>query len=360
MRRRSQPLVRRSRAAVALSLTVAACSLLAPDRDELTGASDTAGSAGSIAGSAGRGGSTSMGATGGRGGIDAAAGSDPGGAGGGQSGTNSGTSGSSGSGARGGSSGGSDGMGGSSGSNGASGLSGSNGASGLSGSNGASGSSGSNGANGSNGASGTGGSVGRGGSAGTSGVGGTGGIAGNAGTGGIVGNPERECTATAQCRLYENCCTCTGLTTFEPDLPPSSCSATCSMKECTRTSVTNPQCLLGQCTAGLDCTILLVTCSDARPTCPSGTVVSRVGGCWGPCVDPSDCASVASCSACLPGQLCVAYHEAATFARYRCLPMPSQCAANRRCSCLKNYACPQPSYACSDTSTGVTCNCSLC
>jgi hypothetical protein len=213
------------------------------------------------------------------------------------------------------------------------------------------------------GGAGSAGSFGRGGTAGTAGSGGTAGTIGSAGTGGVDAGPPTgtECTNNAmlECRLHGDCCTCTGLTTFEPD-PPPGCSASCSMNECQRTGITGPQCLLGQCIAGLDCTTLLVACPDPRPTCPAGLVASRVGSCWGPCVNPTDCSKVQDCTACRPGQLCVAYAEAGTFARYRCLNVPSRCAGNPRCNCLRSYACPNGYTSCADTATGVTCNCPNC
>jgi hypothetical protein len=77
-------------------------------------------------------------------------------------------------------------------------------------------------------------------------------------------------------------------------------------------------------------------------------------------VSPTDCLEVLNCSACRNDQVCVAYAENGTIARRRCLNVPSRCASNPRCGCVRDYACPNSYTGCTDTSEGITCNCPLC
>lgn len=66
-------------------------------------------------------------------------------------------------------------------------------------------------------------------------------------------------------------------------------------------------CILGRCKANArGCQASLVTCSDAAPECPEGSVPSVEDGCWGGCVGAERCWAIDDCAACeQAGFLCV-------------------------------------------------------
>jgi hypothetical protein len=213
-------------------------------------------------------------------------------------------------------------------------------------------------AGGSSGAGGASGSSGAGGASGSSGAGGIAGAAGGAGV-------APECSDASECTLFSDCCTCLALAPNEPS--PKPCPATCIQDACSALAVTKESmaCTGGRCVAGISCAGQ-VPCASLPPTCEPGFVPSTPGGCWGPCVPATECASVFDCNSCNgPEQTCVVIDhqggEGDPSSRH-CVDIPQACSNNPTCACMAENVCIDPFSACVDLSgiKGMSCSCLNC
>jgi hypothetical protein len=217
------------------------------------------------------------------------------------------------------------------------------------------------GGNGSAGASEPGGVILAGGATTTGGAGTTGGAAttgGNAVTGG-AGQATVECTTDGDCRLLDGCCFCAAVPQDTPD--PSCMRAECKKNECPDPPTKpTPICAFGQCALDVDCDPSQVTCPSAPPWCPAGMLPSVIAHCWGPCIDPTQCRSVPSCSDC--GDYVCASLGFMSGTVTRCVRTPAVCEDRADCGCLGAAVCESlPGMLCSDVSPGVLgCACPFC
>lgn len=183
-----------------------------------------------------------------------------------------------------------------------------------------------------------------------------GGSGGQAGAGAAVA----ECSDDSECRMFSDCCTCQALAPNEAD--PPSCGLQCIQDHCSALGLrTEARCVSGRCVAGFRCDGQ-VTCRAAEPVCPSGSVASVVGNCWGPCVPTAECASVAGCAKCTgPQQSCV-MNSAYPLPGYHCVTSPAACGSDATCGCLGPTVCVWPFLICDDLSgpRGVNCHCPTC
>ncbi len=206
------------------------------------------------------------------------------------------------------------------------------------------------------------GSAGSGGGAGTAGSGG-GGSGGGAGSGGSAGSGQ-QCTDASQCKLFSDCCTCMALGPGDPE--PPACLATCLQDSCSAMGVTSGQasCAVGKCVVGFDCDAGQVFCNALPPVCEAGSVPSVNGGCWGPCVPATQCASVPSCLDCVgPLTTCVSIDtQGAESGTHHCVDVPKGCEGNPTCSCMGASVCTGLYSACQDLSglPGMVCSCPNC
>jgi hypothetical protein len=197
-----------------------------------------------------------------------------------------------------------------------------------------------------------------GGSAGSS----TGGSAGSS-TGGSAGatSASAECTADADCKVFEDCCTCAGVPTGEN---PAICKMACTDQKCKQLGVSSTEvaCIAGRCVKGFDCDTSKVTCKMATPICNAGETPQVSGTCYtGDCVPADECHSVPDCAKCAATDACVSY-VAQLGPQRHCVSIPAACGGNASCSCLGPTTCISPFNACSDLSgiKGVTCGCPVC
>jgi hypothetical protein len=291
------------------------------------------------AGTSGVGGSSSVGGKGGKGsgGSSGSAGKGSGGAGSGGTGQ-----------AGGGASGGNGGSGDTGGTN-AGGAGG-----GSAGSGNASGEGGAN-AGGSSNASGDGG-IGGGAGGGLGGIGGAlGGIGGSGNQAGTAGEGGAECESPADCEMVSDCCTCAA----QPKgMPPLTCGLVCVTDACTAMQIERDEvtCAFGRCVIARSCDLSRVTCEAVQPTCPSGTIPSVDGSCFGPCLQPTQCSDVTNCADCGSSDVCV--RHSAQLDSTGCVAPSQGCQAGSYCDCLG--ACMGSFSACSENEERVTCSCLAC
>jgi hypothetical protein len=314
------------------------------------GGSGGKGSGGKGGTSSGSGGSTGGSAGKASGGTDSSGGSDTGGTGQGGTGGRGGSStgGSGGSGDTGGTDAGGSGSGNAAGAGGSGNASGHGG---TSAGNGGSGNTSGAGNGGVSGSAGTGGTLG--GAGGTlGGTGGTGGSGNAAGTGGRGG---AECETASDCQMVSDCCTCAA----EPKsklLPV--CQSVCVTDQCTSKQIAPSEvaCEFGRCVIARSCNLAEVSCEVAQPVCPVGTIPSVQGNCFGPCLPPTECSSVTSCSDCANLAVCV--RNEAQLQTYGCVVPAQSCQSGSYCSCLG--ACMSPFNACMEAPEQVNCSCPNC
>ena len=208
----------------------------------------------------------------------------------------------------------------------------------------------------------TGGSAGSatGGSAGSA----TGGSAGSA-TGGSAGSAgaaaKAECTTAADCKPFEDCCTCSAV---PKDANPPSCKKACTDKACKALGVPSAQveCVAGRCVKAFDCDSSKVTCKLAPPKCPAGSTPQVAGNCYTlACVQSSQCKTVPDCSACGPNEACSTY-VTQLGPQPHCVSVPPECKGDATCGCLGPTTCIKPFNSCNDLSgiKGVSCGCPVC
>jgi hypothetical protein len=176
----------------------------------------------------------------------------------------------------------------------------------------------------------------------------------SAGGGGLAGG-ARECLTDADCKIFDDCCSCSAVPATET---PASCHRTCLQSACSALGTPTPKatCVVGQCVAGFSCDSTQVLCKSVPPQCPAGELPIVSGACWqGGCVAAEQCASVADCSACtgsLASMTCVLERSDSTG---HCVSIPAGCYG--QCSCLESRVCVKPGEKCTDLSGihGVTC-----
>ncbi len=187
------------------------------------------------------------------------------------------------------------------------------------------------------------------------GGGGSGGTAqGGSGQGGSGGGAQAqaECASAADCTIVNDCCTCEAIPTGEP--PPD-----CNIPECfVLTCATKAHdgatsdCQVGRCVAAFTCDHTLVTCDQAEPDCPAGqTPIVNDQGCWGACVPATECASVATCDQCGPGDACV--EVGGPNAATHCVAIPDECNGTATCACMGQSVCGN--VTCADTNSSLVC-----
>ncbi|MFO0610954.1 MAG: hypothetical protein U0414_00100 [Polyangiaceae bacterium] len=145
-----------------------------------------------------------------------------------------------------------------------------------------------------------------------------------------------ECASASDCSLAGNCCTCAGLANGE--VLPACMDTGCALDKCMDAGYMGTlDCVLGRCTAGLDCDSTKVACAAPQPICPPGQANSVKGACWGPCVDASECAFVPDCTNCGPGQACV--HYGGGVMKTYCIPVDAECGGVASCACMGKSLC---------------------
>jgi hypothetical protein len=210
------------------------------------------------------------------------------------------------------------------------------------------------------------------GGAGAGGSSGTGAISGSGGAsaGGTAGQPSGgagglgpECTADAECKLFSDCCTCAGMPESAPD--PGGCDLACIQDSCSAAGIGKAICAAGRCVAGFECDPMQTICFSLPPTCQPGQVPSVVGGCWGACVDATECRNVQGCSECDGANVACVHYDLQGGdgpASTHCVDIPEACGGVASCACLGPSVCTSPYLACQDFSgiKGVSCSCPNC
>lgn len=205
-----------------------------------------------------------------------------------------------------------------------------------------------------------GGATGTGGSASSANTGGSSTNTGGAGgAGGFVNAPE--CNDASDCTLVNNCCDCIGI-------PSDTSRPSCDVPECFAPAcealgfgdLSDAQCAAGRCVAGFDCDISKVACELLPPDCPTAMTNTHVDGCWGDCVDATECLEISSCDQCdLGTQVCVK-QTTQLGPSYNCVAIPEACGDSPSCACLGASVCVAPYDTCSDTALGIDCSCPAC
>ena len=201
---------------------------------------------------------------------------------------------------------------------------------------------------------GSGGGAAAGGSGAVSGSGGTGATGGSGGDGGFTG----ECVTDDDCELLSDCCACLSVPKDKQVKLPPCLGAPCFADMCTANGIKKARCSAGQCVKGFDCSSP-VLCNALPPTCVAGKVPSVAGGCWGPCVPATECASVPNCESCPKTTACVV--KSSLSSTYHCVNVKKGCALD--CTCLGKMACVGDHDICSDAAkngAAVTCACPNC
>lgn len=197
------------------------------------------------------------------------------------------------------------------------------------------------------------GGAGAGGASGGSSAGGAnGGVSSGGTSSGGATMAGAECAADEDCKLVDDCCSCSA----EPkDVRGPACTAVCIQSACSARGLQgkSAKCVAKRCVLELSCNESKVTCKAARPVCGSGQVPSVVEGCWGPCIDPTECHDVQDCKACGAGSTCVT--QSLMMPSTHCVRVSAACEAAPSCECVD--ACSQ---TCSDEDGKVDCFCPAC
>jgi hypothetical protein len=155
--------------------------------------------------------------------------------------------------------------------------------------------------------------------------------------------------------MVSDCCTCAS----EPKgkLVPL-CESICVVDHCTSLQIDPSEvaCVFGRCVLARSCDLSEVECKQAQPQCSAGTIPSVQGTCFGPCLPPTECSKVTSCTDCASEDVCVL--NEAQLPATGCVKAPVGCQAGSYCSCLG--ACMSPFGLCTEGSSQVNCSCPTC
>jgi hypothetical protein len=176
-------------------------------------------------------------------------------------------------------------------------------------------------------------STGMGGSGNSGGEGG-----GFGGTGGTIVSPLPECVYDADCTLINDCCSCEGISKNEtlPDCPLMGCFApTC---ESIGMSIPTAVCRASHCVVNADCNQAHAQCDSIPPMCGPGTTPLVVNGCWGGCIDITECSEVGSCTQCAADQACV-NSNTMMMPGLHCVDVPNSCNGQISCACMGENVC---------------------
>jgi hypothetical protein len=195
-------------------------------------------------------------------------------------------------------------------------------------------------------------------SAGSAGEGGTGvggssgaGTSGSAGMAGAAGMPNgAECASAADCRMVSDCCSCRA----EPVSGPGElCPIDCASDACADGNVepSEVECVMGRCVIARSCAGG-VLCPALPPNCGEGRLPSILEGCWGPCLEVTECSRVPSCDDCSDA-VCARFDG--LMSTYHCVDPADGCRAGNYCECLG--AC---TFDCVENAEGVGCSCPVC
>ncbi len=200
----------------------------------------------------------------------------------------------------------------------------------------------------SGGASGSAGATGGGGRSGAGAP--SGGAAGTAAAGmaGVAGLGYPECQTADDCMLQSDCCGCSSV----PRDGREFCALDCVRDPCPEMGLSSAdvQCSYGRCVFGRSCDYS-AGCPTLPPACPEGALPSVVDGCWGPCLPPTECGNVGSCSDC-GDSFCVEFQ--AQRSSFHCVTRVQACDRENYCECLGVCG------ACTEADDAVACPCLVC
>jgi hypothetical protein len=189
---------------------------------------------------------------------------------------------------------------------------------------------------------------------GNGGVSDSGGQGGNAGVGGAAAPHFPECRVDADCAVADDCCDCRAV----PRVSASAmCKRACDQDACEARGITpTAKCTLGRCTLAVSCDARLALCDSPTPQCAAGQVASVTSnGCWGPCVDTTQCSGVTRCEDCAENERCVTFPNVGGII-YRCIERHSACTEDNLCACLA----PCGDYLCAQRGGELSCVCAGC
>lgn len=147
-----------------------------------------------------------------------------------------------------------------------------------------------------------------------------------------------ECSADADCTLIDDCCTCASVALNEaiPDCPAMECFAPAC--EANSIPMPAPVCRASHCVVNADCNQMHALCKSLPPTCPQGKTPIVVNGCWGGCIEITECSEVGSCSQCQDGQACV-HSNTMMIPATHCVDIPANCNGQISCACMGESVC---------------------
>jgi hypothetical protein len=163
-----------------------------------------------------------------------------------------------------------------------------------------------------------------------------------------------QCQTDADCEIANDCCSCRALV---KGTGRATCPVDCDKNACEAGRIPPvAQCTLGRCTLSASCNAAESTCDSLPPKCPPGqTVTIAKAGCWGACVDTTQCPMVTNCQVCADDELCVTFPNIGG-TTYRCIRPEASCEAGKLCECLA----PCGPYVCLEQASGLSCACPGC
>jgi hypothetical protein len=171
--------------------------------------------------------------------------------------------------------------------------------------------------------------------------------------------PGDDCDTVADCRLNDDCCTCSA---YGKTSQPLDCSIkTCEETACQTLSKIPHEltCYHGHCEfAKLDCDPAHVTCSEEPPVCTDLFVPSVVDGCWGPCTLLVACKDVPYEGADCPDGYAKTYwwtcmSNPCSGGYQACVKIPPMCGETPRCDCGLAETCAARGFACEPGTTSI-------
>lgn len=161
-----------------------------------------------------------------------------------------------------------------------------------------------------------------------------------------------ECQQDGDCVLVNNCCECDAKPV---DAEVAACEGNCLQSTCEARSLggVTAACRSGVCEfANVQCMGVQVDCDQPEPSCPEGTTISVIAGCWGPCVPPRYCDGAAcSGTSCGDGWMCVDSQSGAS----TCAVTPRECGGEPTCDCASPYLDEFCSGGCFEDTGGLVC-----